>query len=223
MRATSLRPLTSSTAARFGVGHRQWQLLDCQPAHSTSACRAAEGGRSSTGARLLLSRQQAPAVCTNSAVAVMANQLHSVLRVSQSGSIVQLQPFRGQDVDGDTLSIDLTTGSIRLRKQVMWLHRVTAAQQCRILTITGTLITAAWPEHDVSCRLWAHAGLVLLLQAKIDRKFDIAFGVAGLAQLASGYALVLILAGENVSRDIRTNTLPDLCAATNWSFPTSTL
>lgn len=81
----------------------------------------------------------------------MANQLHSVLRVSQSGSTVQLQPFRGQDVDGDTLSIDLTTGSIRLKKQ-----------------------------------------------AKIDRKFDIAFGVAGLTQLASGYALVLILAGENV-------------------------
>jgi hypothetical protein len=37
------------------------------------------------------------------------------------------------------------------------------------------------------------------MQDKLDKKFDIAFGVAGLAQLASGFALVLILAGENVS------------------------
>ncbi len=45
-------------------------------------------------------------------------QLHSVLRVRQSGSIVQLQPFKGQDLDGDTLSIDLATGSTRLKKEV---------------------------------------------------------------------------------------------------------
>ena len=37
------------------------------------------------------------------------------------------------------------------------------------------------------------------MQDKLDKKFDIAFGIAGLAQLASGFALVLILAGENVS------------------------
>ena len=48
----------------------------------------------------------------------MSNQLHSVLRFRQSGSLVQLQPFRGQDIDGDTLSIDLATGSIRVQKQV---------------------------------------------------------------------------------------------------------
>lgn len=45
-------------------------------------------------------------------------QLHSVLRVRQSGSIVQLQPFKGQDLDGDTLSIDLATGSTRLKQEV---------------------------------------------------------------------------------------------------------
>ena len=36
------------------------------------------------------------------------NQLHSVMRVKQSGSIVLLQPFRGPDVAGDTLSVDLS-------------------------------------------------------------------------------------------------------------------
>lgn len=48
----------------------------------------------------------------------MAGQLHSVLRVRQSGSIVQLQPFKGQDLAGDALSIDLSTGSIRLKNEV---------------------------------------------------------------------------------------------------------
>lgn len=63
--------------------------------------------------------QQALAVAPlDTGAAGMAHQLHSVLRVSQSGSIVQLQPFRGQDVDGDTLSIDLATGNIRLQKRV---------------------------------------------------------------------------------------------------------
>jgi hypothetical protein len=81
----------------------------------------------------------------------MSNQLHSVLRFRQSGSLVQLQPFRGQDIDGDTLSIDLATGSIRVQKQ-----------------------------------------------DKLDKNFDIAFGIAGLAQLATGFALALIIAGENV-------------------------
>jgi hypothetical protein len=48
----------------------------------------------------------------------MSNQLHSVLRFRQAGPIVQLQPFRGQDIDGDTLSIDLAKGSISVQKQV---------------------------------------------------------------------------------------------------------
>lgn len=46
--------------------------------------------------------------------------------------------------------------------------------------------------------------LECFLQAKIDKKFDIAFGIGGLVQLASGYALVLILAGENVRPHIQT-------------------
>lgn len=64
-------------------------------------------------------------------LAAMSNQLHSVLRISQSGSIVQLQPFRGQDVDGDTLSIDLTTGSIQLQKRVGTVTVDTANLPCR--------------------------------------------------------------------------------------------
>jgi hypothetical protein len=61
----------------------------------------------------------------------MSVQLHSVLRFRQSGSIVQLQPFRGQDVDGDTLSVDLATGSILLQKQVgIGLDHVLAPLPC---------------------------------------------------------------------------------------------
>ena len=52
-------------------------------------------------------------------------QLHSVLRVQKSGSIVLLQPFKGQDVAGETLSIDLHTGSIELAKV-----RTAGAQDC---------------------------------------------------------------------------------------------
>lgn len=58
----------------------------------------------------------ATATAHNSSMASV--QLHSVLRVRQSGSIVQLQPFKGQDLDGDTLSIDLATGSTRLKQEV---------------------------------------------------------------------------------------------------------
>jgi len=36
------------------------------------------------------------------------HQLHSVMRVKQSGSIVLLQPFCGPDVAGETLSVDLS-------------------------------------------------------------------------------------------------------------------
>jgi hypothetical protein len=43
--------------------------------------------------------------------------------------------------------------------------------------------------------------LLCPLQDKLDKNFDIAFGIAGLAQLATGFALALIIAGENVSCD----------------------
>ena len=48
--------------------------------------------------------------------------------------------------------------------------------------------------QDTRLTLW-----FIVMQQRLDSKFFIAFGIAGLAQLASGYALVLILAGENVS------------------------
>lgn len=125
----------------------------------------------------------------------MSNQLHSVLRFRQSGSIVQLQPFRGQDIDGDTLSIDLATGSIRVQKQVC----IPTYSSCRYGCVFASPCSSR--PKQVAWQLCATPALLCHVQDKLDKNFDIAFGIAGLAQLATGFALALIIAGENVSCD----------------------
>ena len=47
-------------------------------------------------------------------MAVMTNRVHSVLRVRQDGALVLVQPWEGDEVAGPSLTIDLSTGHIKL-------------------------------------------------------------------------------------------------------------
>ena len=44
----------------------------------------------------------------------MSNRLHSALRVRQTGSLVIVQPWDGSRVAGDSLTVDLATGALKL-------------------------------------------------------------------------------------------------------------
>ncbi len=44
----------------------------------------------------------------------MSHRLHSALRVRQSGSLVIVQPWDGSRLAGDSLTVDLTTGALKL-------------------------------------------------------------------------------------------------------------
>ncbi len=44
----------------------------------------------------------------------MSQRLHSALRVRQNGALVIVQPWDGARVAGDSLTVDLTTGALKL-------------------------------------------------------------------------------------------------------------
>lgn len=63
------------------------------------------------------------------------------------------------------------------------------------LTVTHMLVS---PRAGGMAPMY-YSDPIVSVQDKLDNNFDIAFGIAGLAQLATGFALALIIAGENVS------------------------
>ena len=135
------------------------------------------------------------------------NQLHSVMRVKQSGSIVLLQPFRGPDVAGDTLSVDLSRCACTgLPGDVLSRLLHTCSTPVHAASVVG-FIHREWIAESH----WKHCcsgSVELVRRGKIEFNYHTAFGVAALAPLASGYALVLILAGEKVRRIAHTRTPP---------------